>query len=64
MGADTWAATATFVAAAGPAPDAVSGAGAGDDASICCKRRLGCSAFKGLNLRRRDGRQGDTTAAN
>lgn len=41
-----------------PDPDAGLGTGTGEDASICCKRRLGCSAFRGLNLRKRDERRG------
>lgn len=49
--------------AAVPIPDAGLGTGTGEEASICCKRRLGCSTFRGLNLRKRDERQEDTTAA-
>lgn len=36
-----------------PDPDAGFGTGTGEDASICCKRRFGCSAFRGLNLRKK-----------
>lgn len=56
---------ATGAVAAGTAvPDPGLGTGTGEDASICCKRRLGCSAFRGLNLRdeKRDEREEDTTA--
>lgn len=40
-----------------PFPDA------GLDASICCKRRLGCSTFSGLNLGKKDEREEESTAA-
>lgn len=55
---------AVVAGAAAPEADAGLGAGAGtgEEDSICCKRRLGCSAFKGLNLRKRDEREEDTTA--
>lgn len=52
---------ATGAVAAGtavPDPDAGLGTGTGEDASICCKRRLGCSTFRGLNLRKINKRGG------
>jgi len=42
------------------APDAGFGTGTGEDAGICCERRLGCSAFRGLNLKKGDERGGRT----
>ena len=56
---------ATGAVAAGavvPDPDAGLGTGAGEEASNCCKRRLGCSTFRGLNLKKRDEREEGTTA--
>lgn len=49
--------------AAAPDPDSGLGTGTGEEVRICCKRRLGCSAFRGLNLRERaDEKEEDTKA--
>ncbi|TNN45971.1 hypothetical protein EYF80_043852 [Liparis tanakae] len=53
-------ATGISAAATAAAPDAGFGTGTGEDAGICCERRLGCGAFRGLNLRRGDERGGRT----
>lgn len=46
-----------------PVPDTDSslGTGTGEDAKICCNLRLGCSTFRGLNLRKRHEREDTTT---
>lgn len=52
-GAGTGMATGAEAAVATVA-DAGLGTGTGDDAGICCKRRMGCSTFNRSNLRKRD----------
>lgn len=55
-GAGTGMATGA-VATGAAVPDAGLGTGTVEDASMCCKRRLGCSTFRGLNLREKDQRE-------